>query len=212
MAINREHAFGIGTLLPAPETATWSRLTEPLQERAQELWRLFRKRTVISDHALLGPSAWVENLTRTPDRISILSHSVVRGLIRAEAKGKISIGSYSYIGDDVLISSHMEVRIGNDVLIAHGCQIFDNASHPLEWQDRAQHFRDILSGKADKWDIKTAPVVIGNNVWVGLNSIIIAGVTIGDRSVVAAGSVVTRAVPADVMVAGNPAREIRRLP
>jgi acetyltransferase-like isoleucine patch superfamily enzyme len=59
--------------------------------------------------------------------------------------------------------------------------------------------------------IATAPVKIGAHVWIGFNSIILKGVTIGDRSVVAAGSVVTKDIPADVLVAGNPARVIRSL-
>lgn len=59
--------------------------------------------------------------------------------------------------------------------------------------------------------IAAAPVQIGSHAWIGFNSIILKGVTIGDRSVVAAGSVVTHDVPADTLVGGNPARVLRTI-
>jgi maltose O-acetyltransferase len=55
------------------------------------------------------------------------------------------------------------------------------------------------------------PIVIGDDVWIGGGAIILAGVSIGDRAVIGAGSVVTRDVPADVVVVGNPAKIVRRL-
>ncbi|HEX8899049.1 MAG TPA: DapH/DapD/GlmU-related protein, partial [Chthoniobacterales bacterium] len=54
-------------------------------------------------------------------------------------------------------------------------------------------------------EIRSAPVIISDNVWIGMNAVILKGVTIGENSVVAAGAVVTKSVPANVVVAGNPA-------
>jgi maltose O-acetyltransferase len=55
------------------------------------------------------------------------------------------------------------------------------------------------------------PVIIGDDVWIGHGAVILKGVTIGDRAVIGAGAVVTRGVPADTVVAGNPARVVKRL-
>lgn len=90
-----------------------------------------------------------------------------------------------------------EVRIGNNVFIAPGVHIYA-ATHPLDAQLR----RTQELGK---------PVTIGNDVWIGGKAVICPGVTVGDRSVIGAGSVVTKDVPSDVVVAGNPAKVIRTL-
>lgn len=63
-----------------------------------------------------------------------------------------------------------------------------------------------------KWLESAKPIIIGSDVWVGGGTIICPGVTIGDRSVIGAGSVVTRGIPSDVFAAGNTARIIRALP
>jgi maltose O-acetyltransferase len=71
--------------------------------------------------------------------------------------------------------------------------------HPLNWQERA-------SGK----EFGT-PVTIGSNVWIGGSAVICPGVSIGDRSIIGAGSVVTKNIPSDVFAAGNPCKVIRKL-
>jgi maltose O-acetyltransferase len=89
------------------------------------------------------------------------------------------------------------VRIGDHSLFGPGVQIY-TATHPMDHElRRTQEF-----GK---------PVLIGSDVWVGGGAIICPGVTIGDRSVIGAGSVVTRDIPNDVFAAGNPCRVIRKL-
>jgi acetyltransferase-like isoleucine patch superfamily enzyme len=95
------------------------------------------------------------------------------------------------------------MRIGDDTLIAGDVSIFDNTNHPVSPTQRLSGERISAS------DI--APVVIGCNVWIGMRSIVMRGVTIGDNSVVAAGSVVTKSVPPNTLVAGNPAAPIRHL-
>lgn len=116
-------------------------------------------------------------------------------------------GSHLVIGNNVGISgsticASLSVTIGDNVLIGSGCLITDTDAHPINWCDR----RD---GKLD--EIMKAPVVIGSNVFIGARSIILKGVTIGDRSVIGAGSVVCKDVPADCIVAGNPAKIIKYL-
>ena len=109
------------------------------------------------------------------------------------------------IGDNVGISGSticaaQSVTIGDNVLIGSGCLITDNDAHPLDWQDRRANKNE---------NTLHAPVVIGNDVFIGARSIILKGVTIGDRSVIGSGSVVVKDVPADTIVAGNPARIIK---
>jgi acetyltransferase-like isoleucine patch superfamily enzyme len=78
--------------------------------------------------------------------------------------------------------------------------ITDTNWHALDWRDR-------LAGKPGD----TAPVVIGEDVWLGMNAVVLKGVEIGRRTVVGAGSIVSRSLPADVIAAGQPAVVIRKL-
>ena len=111
------------------------------------------------------------------------------------------------IGNNVGISgssicARKKVKIGNNVLIGSGCLITDSDAHPIDWIDR----RDAREDK-----VRCAPVIIGNDVFIGARSIILKGVTIGDRAIVGAGAVVSADVPPDCIVAGNPAKIVKRL-
>lgn len=107
-------------------------------------------------------------------------------------KAVLRIGSYSSIGDNTQIHCCRKVEIGDYVLISWGVNILENYYHGTE--DNS---------------VQSAPVVIEDRVWIGCNVIILAGVTIGKGSIIAAGSVVTKSVPPGMLVAGNPAKEIR---
>lgn len=106
--------------------------------------------------------------------------------------GKIEIGNNSYIGDRTEIHAGESVKIGNGVNIAWDCNILDRDYHAFE---------------SEKEVVK--PVLIGDNVWIGVRSTILKGVTIGAGAVVAAGSVVVKDVPERCLVAGNPAKVIK---
>lgn len=92
----------------------------------------------------------------------------------------------------------MSVAIGDHTLIGPGVQIY-TATHPINADERRTGLEFAR------------PVAIGADVWIGGGAIICPGVTIGDRSVIGAGSVVTRSIPADVVAAGNPCRVLRSL-
>jgi acetyltransferase-like isoleucine patch superfamily enzyme len=100
-----------------------------------------------------------------------------------------------------VIVCEQSIQIGNRVLIGANSIITDTDFHPL---DSLRRINQPLDGE-------TAPVVIEDDVFVGMQSLILKGVRIGARSVIGAGSVVTRDIPADVIAAGNPARVIRDL-
>ena len=111
-------------------------------------------------------------------------------------------GTNLYIGDNVFFNFNcvvldvMRVQIGNRTMFGPSVQIYA-ATHPLSAKERAT---GLEYGR---------PVIIGEDVWVGGGVVICPGVTIGDRSVIGAGSVVTRDIPSDVFAAGNPCRVIR---
>lgn len=113
-------------------------------------------------------------------------------------------GSNIHVGDKVFFNFNcvildvMQVKIGSRTLFGPNVQIY-TATHPMSFRERAAGLE------------YARPVTIGEDVWVGGSAIICPGVTIGDRSVIGAGSVVTRDIPSDVFAAGNPCRVIRTL-
>jgi acetyltransferase-like isoleucine patch superfamily enzyme len=114
--------------------------------------------------------------------------------------GTITIGNNSGLSSPVL-SSRSSITIGERTLIGGNVRIFDHDYHSLDYTKRC--------GKETAGDVKTRPVSIGNNVFIGTNAIILKGVTIGSRAIIGAGSVVSCDVPADEIWAGNPARCVR---
>lgn len=136
---------------------------------------------------------------------NVTSNSI--GLIQPCVFNISTEGSRIVIGNNVGISGSTIcatklVEIGDNVLIGSGCLITDTDAHPLDWRDRRE-------GKNEKKGI--SPVIIGNDVFIGARSIVLKGVKIGDRSIVGAGSVVTKEIPSDCIVAGNPAKIIKRM-
>ncbi len=112
------------------------------------------------------------------------------------------------IGDNVgisgtTISCSEAITIGNNVLIGSGCLITDTDGHPMDAEKRRQ--------TSSYTDVINSPVVIADDAFIGSRSIILKGVTIGQGAVVGAGSVVTKDVPPFTVVAGNPAREIKKI-
>jgi maltose O-acetyltransferase len=116
----------------------------------------------------------------------------------AQFSSAVSLGDNSGIGVNALISSY--VTIGNDVMMGPECMIFTS--------NHGMGRLDIPMWKQKHADPK--PVVIGNDVWIGARVIILPGVHIGDGSVIGAGSVVTKDVEPYSIVAGNPAKLIRK--
>jgi len=146
------------------------------------------------------------------NRLSVGRGSIVEGSLISDREGSvISIGENTYIGSSHIVSAE-NVEIGNDVLIAWGCCIVDHNSHSISWSKRSNDVKDWYIGKKDWENVLCSPVKIGNKVWIGFNSIILKGVTLGEGAVIGAGSVVTKDVPPYTVVAGNPARIIREIP
>ena len=117
----------------------------------------------------------------------------------------ISIGANTFVNTNCMFLDNNKISIGKNGLIAPFVQIY-TASHPLKASER------ILEDEAgSRYLTSSKPVSIGDNVWIGGNSIIFPGVTIGNNVTIGAGSVVTKDIPDDVLALGNPCEVIRKL-
>ncbi|WP_348983256.1 acyltransferase [Motilimonas sp. E26] len=112
---------------------------------------------------------------------------------------KISIGNNCLL-NGTRIHCRTQVSIEDNCMFGPGCKIVDNDSHRTSI--------DVMKRREPP---ESSPIIIRNNVWVGMNSLILKGVEIGENSIVAANSVVTKSVPKNTLVAGNPARIIKKL-
>lgn len=110
----------------------------------------------------------------------------------------ISLGDHVFMNFNCCILDVMEVKIGNNVMLAPNVQIY-TATHPLEAKARNSG-REFAKG-----------ITIGNDVWIGGGAIICPGVTIGNGVVIGAGAVVTKDIPDNVFVGGNPAKIIKQI-
>jgi acetyltransferase-like isoleucine patch superfamily enzyme len=147
------------------------------------------------------------------DSISVGANTHIRGQLFTFAHGgRITMGSYCYVGENARLWSAVRISIGDRVLIGHNSSIFDSDTHPMNAGDRHEHFVQIITkGHPAMVDLREDPVAIEDDVWIGANVVILKGVTIGRAAVIGAGSIVTKDVPPFVVVAGNPARTIRDL-
>lgn len=146
--------------------------------------------------------------------ITIGEKSTIRGSLEIQRKGgKLSIGKNCYIGDHTRIWSAELISIGDNVLISHNVNIFDNDTHPIDYNERRIDAKKIIfEGKRENYStLKSKEIIIDDDVWIGCNAIILKGVKIGRHSIIGAGSVVTKDVPSDVIVAGNPAEVIKKI-
>ena len=110
----------------------------------------------------------------------------------------IKLGKNVLINYDCVLLDTGEICIGDNTLIGPGTKIV-TANHPHDAEKRKD------------WSVSCSPIRIGEDVWIGAGAVILPGVTVGARSIIGAGSVVTKDVPPDTIVAGNPARALRSL-
>lgn len=134
--------------------------------------------------------------------------------------GHIKVGERVHIGGGTQLISRNNITIGDDVIIAWNCTIYDHNSHSIHWEERkndvSREWENAVKGLPvllDKnWSVvKSAPITIGDKVWMGFGVTVLKGVTIGEGAVIGACSVVTKDVPPYTVVAGNPAQVIKTL-
>ena len=117
--------------------------------------------------------------------------------------GKLIIGNNCGISNCAFTCAN-EIVLEDNVLLGSGCRLYDTDFHALDYSER-------IKGNYSGAPIKTAPIHIGEGVFVGAGSFILKGVIIGAHSIIGAGSVVTRSVPAGEVWGGNPASFIRKV-
>ena len=125
--------------------------------------------------------------------------------------GRCTIGDFTLL-NGALIMAEDKIDVGSHCLISWNVGIADSDFHPLEPAQRfidAQALAPFFKDRPARPKLKTAPVRIADNVWIGMNAVILKGVSIGENSVVAAGSVVTKSIPPNTVVAGNPAVAVK---
>ena len=152
--------------------------------------------------------------------LQIGNDCVINGTFVFEIEsGQITIGNNTFIGGGNFICIE-EIEIGNDVMFSWGCTIADNNSHSLKWSERINDVRDWKRGIDESkigayknWtNVKRGKITIKDKAWIGFNSIILKGVTIGEGCIIASGSVVTKDIPDWTIAGGNPAKVIREIP
>jgi len=124
--------------------------------------------------------------------------SEIRPPFRCDYGYQTSIGARTFANFGLVVLDVARVTIGDDVQIGPNVQLL-TATHPVD-----------ADARRDKWE-SAAPIVIGSNVWLGGGVIVCPGVTIGQNTIVGAGSVVVRDLPPNVIAVGSPARTIRNL-
>tara|TARA_R110002096_G_scaffold350395_2_gene543451 strand:- start:22566 stop:23276 length:711 start_codon:yes stop_codon:yes gene_type:complete len=181
-------------------------LVRETTERARGvLWAepLFRSRCETAGHSLYlerVPYIIGDTKIHVGDNVSISGALSIKSG-RFFDDPQLIIGSNTFIGNGCTFTVNRRVEIGEHCNIAGGTTIADSDGHPTDSDRRAEH--DELSSE-EVGDIK-----IGNNVWIGRDVQILKGVTIGDRAIIGAGSVVISDVPADMTAMGSPARLIK---
>ena len=184
---------------------TWYKLWSPIQAW---FWGVrhagqvrFQGKTLIRTHRVGDITfGWhvVFNSQASTNPVGLMGPSILDTL----GGGRIIIGDESGFSS-VVLSSRSEIRIGSRVKVGGNVRIFDHDFHCLDSKIRCT--------AADRLYVKTRPIVIEDDVFVGTNAIILKGTKIGARSIIAAGSVVFGLqIPSDSLVKGNPAKIIAR--
>ncbi len=178
-----------------------------------------RAKKHFNKHCLLNPDTRLLTCahcvnTGPKEHIRIGKHCTIGGNLVALYGGKITIGNNVYIGGSTTFQCKEAITIGNHVIIANNAMLIDNNNHPTapEMRLKMSQCDDYLHDPLWSWETATsAPIVVEDNVWIGRDTRILKGVSVGEGSIVALGAVVTHNVPPYTVVAGNPAKVVKEL-
>lgn len=146
----------------------------------------------------------------TPGNLRLGDYVTIYGTLQSQSGGVIELGNYTRLGKNSFIRCVEYVSIGDYTAIANNVVISDNGNHPIDPAFRRKMKEDALDGPMRLWkNSEHSPVIIGENCWICEGARINRGVTIGDNSIVAAGAIVTKDVPANCIVAGIPAKILK---
>ena len=186
-------------------------------QKKKTLKNCFRNASIGKDFDI-ETSARINNESGDKAKITIGHNTFLAGKIRTSPHGKVHIGNYCYISTGAFIGAANSIQIGNYVGIAHYTFVVDNNNHPVDPEKRKEHRIRVAPGGEGynsvgaSWEMsENAPIIIEDNVWIGMYCFIGKGVTIGEGSIVARQSVIMKDVPPYSIVAGNPARVVKTL-
>jgi maltose O-acetyltransferase len=168
----------------------YDQLASELSQLRDDAFKLLQK---INQSQFNKAKPYVEKLLFT-----LGENSIVCPPFQCEYGQSISIGRNCFLNMGITMLDNAPIRIGSNVLVGPNTQFY-TPTHSLNYLQRR------------KWEIQCLPIVVENDVWIGGNVVICQGVTIGARSIIAAGSVVTKNVLPDTMVGGLPAKFIKQL-
>jgi len=200
-------------------------LIEYYRKRNQQ--RLSPTSAILKSNSLIGNSILMKNFSiwiMNPDGhkkyLKVGNDCMLDCNILLESgQGEVIIGDRVYIGNSTIIC-RTKVEFEADIFVAWGAYFYDHDSHSTDYtlrqKDLVQQIEDYRKGinfiSNKDWScVNTKPIKVCKNAWIGMNAIILKGVTIGEGAIIAAGSVVTKDVPAWTMVAGNPAMHIKQI-
>lgn len=155
--------------------------------------------------SIIGNSCYINNKGKITIGEKVLINSFPNGSMHQTAistyfeNAEVIIGSNCKL-NGLVIHCNEKVIIGDDCMFGPGTVLCDNDSHRISIDPIVRNQRP-----------ESAPIILANNVWIGMNCIILKGVTIGENSIVAAGAVVTKNVPENCIFGGNPARFIKNV-
>ena len=171
---------------------------------------IFLKRATIGKNFSCTRNSNCINGSRDKNNIIIGDNCEICCLLQTDNTGKITIGDYTTIRYNSSIGSSEKITIGECVIISNNVIIRDNNSHPTDPQMRYKMSKSGFYGELWKWKYaEKKSIVIGNNVWIGEQAMVLKGVTIGHGSIIAAKAVITKDVPPYSIAAGNPARIVK---
>ncbi|RWD44654.1 acyltransferase [Mesorhizobium sp.] len=164
-----------------------------------------KENAIIGPRTRFGAGAEIFNIHGDRSRVKIGADSHLDGHLQVFAhEGRIEIGDWCYVGAGSTIwsSDPVGIKIGKGVLVSSGVAIHDTNSHPMDHEKRFAQTVAIFRAGHPRADpgIRSAPVTIGDDVWIGSGAMIMKGVTIGDRAIISARAIVRSDVPADALV------------
>lgn len=158
--------------------------------------RVDRGTLELGDNVIIGhddPNS-VANITIDSGRIEIKNNSRVRANIRVRFGGEVRIGSYTAINEGSELRCDDSITIGSYCMISYGCKIYDTNTHCILpcLERRALTVRDYPLIGREYSKPRTANVIIGDDVWMGIDSMVLKGVSIGSRSIIGAKALVAK--------------------
>jgi acetyltransferase-like isoleucine patch superfamily enzyme len=175
----------------------------------------------IPDNVILGDDAYVEtsfsfHLYRSEAEVGVRigrgASTYLGTMFDVGPRGRVSLGDFALVHGARIICDQ-EIEIGDYALVSWNVVLMDSYRVPIDPTERRSELERV-PGRAMRYidaEVAARPIRIGKNVWIGFESCVLPGVTIGEGSIVGARSVVVEDVPPYTIVAGNPARVIRRI-